>query len=139
MRAALAHVQFETIHPFLDGNGRVGRLLIMFLLAERGVLREPLLYLSLFLKQNRERYYQLLDDVRQSGDWETWLSFFLDGIRETADGAVSTAQRLAELFASDRERVVQKGRRAGSALRVLDALKTRPLLNMPEVCRRTGL
>jgi Fic family protein len=139
VRAALAHVQFETIHPFLDGNGRVGRLLITLLLLERGVLHEPLLYLSLYLKQHRARYYQLLDDVRQSGDWEAWLGFFLDGVRETAEGAVSTAQRLSQLFATDRLRVEPTGRRAGSALRVLDALKLRPLLNMPEACRRTGL
>lgn len=87
VRAALAHVPFETIHPFLDGNGRVGRLLITFLLCHRGVLREPLLYLSLYFKQQREEYYGLLDRVRTTGGWEAWLSFFLDGVRETADGA----------------------------------------------------
>ena len=114
-------------------------MLITLLLLQHGVLREPLLYLSLHLKQHRARYYELLDDVRQSGDWETWLAFFLDGVRETAEGAVSTAQRLSVLFSTDRERTTQSGRRAGSALRVLDALKARPLLNMPEVCRRTGL
>ena len=86
VRAGLAHVQFETIHPFLDGNGRVGRLLITLLLSSAGVLREPLLYLSLHLKQNRSAYYDLLDEVRRTGDWEAWLAFFLEGVRETAGG-----------------------------------------------------
>ncbi|MBE0546601.1 MAG: Fic family protein, partial [Rubrivivax sp.] len=88
LRAALAHVQFETIHPFLDGNGRVGRLLITFLLCHAGVLREPLLYLSLYFKQHRTTYYELLDRVRREGDWEAWLEFFLAGVRQTAEGAV---------------------------------------------------
>jgi Fic family protein len=138
-RAGLAHVQFETIHPFLDGNGRVGRLLITFLLCHSGVLREPLLYLSLYFKQHRATYYELLDSVRRSGDWEAWLHFFLDGVRETADGAVSTATRLVDLFVQDRERIVPRGRRAGSALRVHDALKARPVTSMQELCARTGL
>ena len=138
-RAGLAHVQFETIHPFLDGNGRVGRLLITFLLCHAGVLREPLLYLSLHLKQNRATYYELLDRVRREGDWEAWLVFFLEGVRRTAEGAVSTAQRLAGLFRADRSRIEPKGRRVGSALRVHEALKARPILSMAEVCRMTGL
>jgi Fic family protein len=139
VRAGLAHVQFETIHPFLDGNGRVGRLLITLLLCEAGVLREPLLYLSLYLKQHRPEYYRLLDEVRRQGDWEEWLAFFLEGVRQTAELAVSTAQRLAALFQHDRGRIEPRGRRAGSALRVHQALKERPILSMPEVCRRTGL
>ena len=139
VRAALAHVQFETIHPFLDGNGRVGRLLITFLFCHAGLLREPMLYLSLYLKQNRSAYYDLLDRVRRTGDWETWLGFFLDGVRRTAEGAVSTAHRLAEMFGADRAAVEACGRRAGSALRVHEALKARPILSMPEVCRRTAL
>ena len=94
VRAGLAHVQFETIHPFLDGNGRVGRLLITFLLCHAAMLREPLLYLSLHLKQHRADYYNLLDEVRRTGDWEAWLAFFLDGIRQTSEGAVQTAHRL---------------------------------------------
>lgn len=138
-RPGLAHVQFETIHPFLDGNGRVGRLLITFLLCHAGVLREPLLYLSLYLKQNRAAYYELLDRVRREGDWEAWLAFFFEGVRLTAEGAVSTAQRLAEMFRVDRSRIEPKGRRTGSALRVHEALKARPILSMPEVCRTTGL
>lgn len=98
VKAALAHVQFETIHPFLDGNGRVGRLLIALLLCEEGVLNEPLLYLSLYLKAHRQRYYDLLQKVRLEGDWEAWLEFFLAGVRETAASAVDTAKRLADMF-----------------------------------------
>ena len=139
VRTALAHVQFETIHPFLDGNGRVGRLVITFLLCHAQVLREPLLYLSLYLKQNRSTYYELLDQVRRTGDWERWLVFFLEGVRQTAEGAVSTAQRLADLFKEDRARTEPSGRRAGSALRVHEALKARPILSVPEVSRTTGL
>jgi Fic family protein len=139
VRAGLAHVQFETIHPFLDGNGRVGRLLITFLLCHAGVLREPLLYLSLYFKQNRAEYYELLNRVRREGDWEAWLAFFLEGVRVTADGAVTTAQRLVELFRQDRLRIEPKGRRAGSALRVHEVLKARPITSMAEVCRTTGL
>lgn len=139
VRAALAHVQFETIHPFLDGNGRVGRLLITLLLCQADLLREPLLYLSLYLKQHRAVYYDLLQRVRSDGDWEAWLAFFLDGVRQTAEGAVATARRLAALFVEDRGRIETTGRRAGSALRVHDALKERPILSMPEACRRTGL
>ena len=87
VRAALAHVQFETIHPFLDGNGRLGRLLIVLMLIDAGVLSQPLLYLSLFFKQHRSRYYELLDGVRHSGDWEAWLDFFLEGVENTASAA----------------------------------------------------
>jgi len=139
VRAGLAHVQFETIHPFLDGNGRVGRLLITFLLCHARLLREPLLYLSLYLKQNRATYYALLDRVRREGDWEAWLAFFLDGVRETAEGAVSTAQRLAAMFQDDRRQVEPAGRRVGSALRVHEALKARPILSLPAICNATGL
>jgi len=139
LRAGLAHVQFETIHPFLDGNGRVGRLLITFLLCHAGILREPLLYLSLYLKQNRAAYYELLDRVRREGDWEAWLVFFLDGVRQVAEGAVSTAERLGAMFRSDRERIEASGRRAGSALRVHEALKARPILSLPAIRDTTGL
>jgi Fic family protein len=139
VRAGLAHVQFEAIHPFLDGNGRVGRLLVTFLLCHAAVLREPLLYLSLHFKQHRATYYDLLDRVRREGDWEAWLAFFLEGVQRTAEGAVSTAQRLGEMFRADRARIEARGRRAGSALRVHEALKARPILSMPEACRVTGL
>jgi Fic family protein len=132
-------VQFETIHPFLDGNGRVGRLLITFLLCHAGVLREPLLYLSLYLKQNRAMYYELLDGVRRDGDWEAWIAFFLEGVRQVADGAVSTAERLERMFKTDHVRVQRAGRRAGSALQVLQALKERPIRSVAAVREMTGL
>ena len=139
VRAGLAHAQFETIHPFLDGNGRVGRLLITFLLGHAGVLREPLLYLSLHFKQHRDEYYGLLGRLRTHGDWEAWLTFFLDGVRETAEGAVSTTRRLTLLFREERERILPMGRRAGSMLRVHDALKAKPLTTLQDVARTTGL
>ncbi len=139
VRAALAHVQFETIHPFLDGNGRVGRLLITFLLCHARVLREPLLYLSLYFKQHRTTYYGMLDRVRRDGDWEAWLVFFLEGVKQVAEGAVSTAERLGEMFGSDRARLDGKGRRTGSALRVLEALKMRPIQSLSTLSAAAGL
>ena len=138
VRAALAHVQFETIHPFLDGNGRVGRLLIALILFESNVLRQPLLYLSLFFKQHREEYYRLLGLVRTSGDWESWLDFFLDGVAQTAGQAVETAHRLLALFRDDAARVQDLGRAAASALRVFDALRARPLSSIGTIVERTG-
>ncbi len=139
VRAGLAHVQFETIHPFLDGNGRVGRLLITLLLCEAGVLSQPLLYLSVYFKRHRDRYYELLDRVRQTGDWEAWLTFFLQGVQETAENAAATARRLTERFAADRQRLATEGRKAGSALRVHEALQERPILSIPETRKRTHL
>ena len=139
LRAGLAHVQFETIHPFLDGNGRVGRLLVTFLLCQAGVLHEPLLYLSLYFKQHRATYYELLNHVRRTGDVESWLSFFLEGVRVTAEGAVATSRRLSEMFASDRAAIEQGGRRVGSLLRVHEVLKERPVLSLSEVRNRTTL
>ena len=139
LRAGLAHVQFETIHPFLDGNGRLGRLLVTLLLCEAGALREPLLYLSLYFKQHRDRYYDLLNYVRRSGDWEAWLTFFLEGVQVTATGAVLAAQRIARMFQENHSRIENTGRRAGSAVRVHEALKARPILPLSEVCKRTTL
>lgn len=139
VKAALSHVQFETIHPFLDGNGRVGRLLITLLLCAEGVLREPMLYLSLYLKQHRARYYDLLDRVRREGDWEEWLAFFAHGVEETATGAVTTAQRLVQLSRDDRHRVGQVGRIAGSALRLHRAFEERPVASAAQLAARTGL
>ncbi len=139
-RAGMAHAQFETIHPFLDGNGRVGRLLITFLLYHYGALREPSLYLSLYLKRNRATYYDLLQRVRMTGDWEEWLSFFFEGVRETAEGAVSTCQRLLAIFEEDRTIIEGKGgRRANSALRVHQALTTRPISSLTDVSKATRL
>jgi len=139
VNAALAHVQFETIHPFLDGNGRMGRLLIAFVLHHGGVLRRPLLYLSLYFKQHRGEYYRRLDMVRLEGDWEAWLDFFLEGVEQTAQNAVDTAQRLVGLFETDRRKIQERVERAGTALRVFDALCDRPILTLKEVARRTGL
>ncbi len=140
IRAGLAHVQFETIHPFLDGNGRVGRLLIAFQLCQTNMLREPLLYLSLYFKQNRSTYYDLLTHVRRTGDWEAWLAFFFEGVRVTAEGAVATSHRLSAMFASDRAGIErQNGRRVGSILRVHEALKAQPILSLAEIRKRTAL
>ena len=130
LKAALAHVQFETIHPFLDGNGRLGRLLIPLLLCTEGVLPKPLLYLSLYLKMHRSRYYELLQQVRLDGDWEAWIAFFLDGVRETADLAAGTARRILHLFEEDRQRIQTLGRAAASAFQVLNLMRARPLLTI---------
>ena len=138
VRAGLAHVQFETIHPFLDGNGRVGRLLITLLLCQAGALHEPLLYLSLYLKQHRSAYYELLGRVRRDGDWEAWLRFFLEGVRQTADGAATTAHQLDSMFRADRQRIEAAGRRGASALRLHEALKARPILSMTAAREVTG-
>ena len=139
VRAGLVHAQFETIHPFLDGNGRIGRLLITLLLCDYGALAEPLLYLSLYFKEHRDEYYQKLDQARRDGDWEAWLGFFLDGVAETADGAVATAGDLSRLFGGDRQRLQAAGRRAGSLLRVHETLEARPLVTLTEVVARSGL
>ena len=139
VKAALAHVQFESIHPFLDGNGRVGRLLITLLLCDQGLLSEPLLYLSLYFKQNRDEYYRLLTRCRTEGDWEAWLAFFLEGVSSTAQNAAETAQRLVAVFERDRASAQELGRKAGSALRVIESLKSRPLMLLPEVVEATGL
>jgi Fic family protein len=139
VNAALAHAQFETIHPFLDGNGRIGRLLIAFVLHHGGVLQRPLLYLSLYFKQHRAEYYRLLDLVRLEGDWEAWLDFFLEGVEQTAQNAVETAQRLVALFKEDAQKVQNTGRVANTALRIFNTLCERPILTLNEVSRRTGL
>lgn len=139
VKAALAHVQFETLHPFLDGNGRIGRLLIAFILHHGAALSKPLLYLSLYFKQHRAEYYRLLDLVRLEGEWEAWLDFFLEGVENTASNAVQTAQRLLALFREDADRVQSLGRAAASALRVFNALRERPLVTLNEVHRHTGL
>ncbi|HET6654914.1 MAG TPA: Fic family protein [Gammaproteobacteria bacterium] len=126
-KAALAHVQFETIHPFMDGNGRLGRLLITLLLCSEEVLREPMLYLSLYFKQNRDGYYEALQRVRTHGDWEGWLQFFLQGVADTARLATDTARRLLELFDEDREKLQAFKRGAGSAIRVQQYLQAHPI------------
>lgn len=138
-KAALAHVQFETLHPFLDGNGRVGRLIIPLLLHAEGALAQPMLYLSLYLKQHRSTYYDLLQQVRLEGDWEAWLEFFFLGIAETAEVAVSTAQQLLALFAADRSRIQALGRTSGSVLQVHHALQGRLLSAVLPIVSQTGL
>ena len=139
VRAGLAHAQFETIHPFLDGNGRTGRLLITFLLCHAGILKDPLLYLSLYFKQHRSDYYESLNEVRRTGDWEDWLDFFLDGVQETAESAFTTTQRLLQLFSEDRDQLQQYGRRAGSALRVHEQLMAHPVRSIPDIAESTSL
>jgi len=139
IKAALAHVQFETIHPFLDGNGRIGRLLIAFILHHDGLLSQPLLYLSLYFKQHRSEYYRLLDVVRMEGDWEAWLDFFLEGVDLTASNAVETARRLITLSQQDEQKIQKAGRTASTLLRVFRVLCERPLVTLSQICERTGL
>ncbi|HEX7048034.1 MAG TPA: Fic family protein [Gammaproteobacteria bacterium] len=139
IKAALAHVQFETIHPFKDGNGRLGRLLITLLLCTEDVLHEPMLYLSLFFKQNRQAYYDHLQAVRVEGDWEGWLKFFFQGVYESAGQAVGTAQRLLQLFESDRVRLQGIGRAAGSAVRLHQHLQAKPMTTAMDASKALGL
>lgn len=139
LKAALAHVQFETIHPFLDGNGRLGRLLIAMLLHEGGALSQPLLYLSQYFKQHRAMYYDLLDRVRTDGDWEAWVDFFLEGVEQTAQGAVQTAKRLVDLFQQDTQRVQGASGRSANVLRVLDTLRQRPLCSLRQLASSAGI
>jgi Fic family protein len=139
IKAALAHAQFETIHPFLDGNGRVGRLLIPLLLCLEGALREPLLYLSLYFRAHRVQYYELLDGIRTEGEWEAWLQFFAEGVYETAENAVGTARRLADMVARDREHIGRMGRIAGSSLRVHESLQRRPITTVASLAEETRL
>jgi Fic family protein len=139
LKAALAHVQFETIHPFLDGNGRIGRLLIVLQLVADGVLREPLLYPSLFFKTHRALYYELLNEVRLRGDWERWLDFFAEGVAVTATQAVATANTLLALVNADRDRIAGLGRAAASALTVHQALQRQPIATSAALVNVTGL
>jgi Fic family protein len=139
IKAALAHAQFETIHPFLDGNGRVGRLLIPLLLCLDGVLKEPLLYLSLYFKTHRSQYYDLLNAVRTEGDWERWIRFFSEGVREMAENAVQAVRRLAEMAARDREHIRQLGRVSGSSLQIHHSLQARPLSTVASLTAETHL
>lgn len=139
LKAALAHVQFETIHPFLDGNGRLGRLLITLLLCAEGLLTRPLLYLSLHFKTHRARYYALLNQVRISGDWEGWLQFFAEAVSATATAAADTVRRLLEMQLEDREAIRTVGRSAGSILQVHEALMERPLAYAAYVSEATRL
>jgi len=138
LKAALAHVQFETIHPFLDGNGRLGRLLIVLQLVADGVLRMPMLYPSLFFKRHRALYYELLNDVRLHGEWERWLDFFAEGIQTSATEAVTTANELLALLHADRARIADLGRAASSALAVHLALQRQPITTADALVKITG-
>ncbi|MDR2143619.1 MAG: Fic family protein, partial [Treponema sp.] len=139
IKSALIHQQFETIHPFLDGNGRTGRLLITLFLCVQGFLRSPFLYLSLFFKQHRDLYYEKLNEVRKTGDWEDWLNFFLEGVAETAADAKNTLVAVKNLFVTDDAKVAGFGRARSSAEAVFAEFKQKPLLTIAEITRRTGL
>jgi Fic family protein len=139
VKAALAHVQFETIHPFLDGNGRLGRLLVTLILCAQDALTQPLLYLSLFFKQHRQEYYDRLDAVRLKGDWLDWLRFFLEGVQQTARQATDTAGQILRLFDADRRKVEELGRKAASAQRLLDRLRRHPITTIPNAATQLNL
>lgn len=139
LKTALAHVQFETIHPFLDGNGRLGRLLITLLLCEQKVLREPMLYLSLYFKTHRQYYYELLGNVRLTGDWEAWLDFFAEAVIVTATQAVETAQQLLDLSNHDRDKIRGIGRAAASTLQVHRVLMEHPIATSGSLVEKTGI
>lgn len=139
IKAALTHVQFETIHPFMDDNGRLGRLLIPLILVEAGILHQPLLYLSVFFKKHRQTYYERLQQVRITGNWEDWLLFFVDAVAETAAQAVNTAQALHQLRTDHKQLIQPMGRIAGSAAQILDALFAQPIASISKLVDATGL
>ena len=139
LKAALAHVQLETIHPFLDGNGRVGRLLITLLLYEQKVLKQPLLYLSLYFKTHRQYYYELLNKVRLNGDWEAWLEFFAEAVIATANQAIDTAKQLENLSQRDKARITDLGRAASSAASVHRVLMEHPIVTSKLISEKTGI
>ncbi len=139
IKIGLAHVQFETIHPFLDGNGRVGRLLITFLLTERGLLQKPVLYLSHYFKGHRQAYYDRLQAVREQGDWEVWLEFFLRGVIEVSVEAAETARCILHLRERHRAAITEQlARAAGNGHKVLESLFDRPIVSVADVERTTG-
>src|SRR5205823_3075991 len=135
VRAALVHVQFETIHPYLDGNGRIGRLLITLLLEHWKLLSQPLLYLSLFFKRHRPEYYRLLNAVRLEGAWERWVAFFLEGVSTIADEAATTARELFLVVNKDRARVLEARNSSVTAARLLEVLPRRPMVTIPAIVK----
>ena len=139
IKVAIAHVQFETIHPFLDGNGRLGRLLITFILCNDGLLKEPLLYLSLYLKANRQLYYDYLQSVRETGDWEAWIKFFLTGVAETANQAAQTAQSIIGLFDNDRKKIESAGKSTAGILMIHNYLQRHPISNTSKIRERCNV
>jgi len=138
VKAALAHLQFETIHPFLDGNGRLGRLLITLILCVEGILREPLLYLSLYLKTHRNQYHELLQSVRETGNWEDWTEFFLEGVIETSGQATETPRLIVNLFEKDRSVIENSNRSTSSALAIHALMQHRPILTTGRITMETG-
>ncbi len=139
IKAALAHVQFETIHPFLDGNGRVGRLLIPMILRQEQVLHYPLLHLSLFFKEHRSRYYELLQEVRLHGNWEAWIDYFLQGVRDIAERTASDIRQALALFEQDGARIRQMGRTARSCLRIHEHLRVKPMTTIAALTSATAM
>jgi Fic family protein len=136
IKAGLAHVQFETIHPFLDGNGRMGRLFIPLWLTEQGLLSQPVLYLSLYFKTHRQTYYQLLTEVRETGNWEAWMQFFLENVYETANNAYESAQKLLAIVEEDKERIKTLGKSAPTARQLLDVLQQLPWITPAKAAER---
>ena len=139
IKAALSHVQFETIHPFLDGNGRLGRLLIILILCAENAIAAPTLYLSLYFKRHREIYYELLQTVRTEGKWEEWLEFFLEGVQVTAEEAVASASKILSVFTEDRRKIEGLGRTASSALRIHELLQKKPIISVPMASKELNL
>ena len=140
LQVGLVHAQFEMIHPFVDGNGRIGRLLTTFLLSEKGVLKRPLLYLSYYLNRNRTEYYERLQGVSGHGDWEGWLKFFLRGVGQVAEEATATARRVVTMREAHRELIAKKTRRSSAkALELLDQLYLRPVASVNAIGQMTGL
>lgn len=139
VKIGLIHAQFETIHPFLDGNGRIGRLLITFLLCEQEILQKPVLYLSHYLKRHRTRYYDLLQDIRDKGDWESWIRFFLEGVTEVSKEATETSRRIVALREGDRSKIVENfGRVTANGLKVLETLYSKPIITVNHIVSTTG-
>ena len=139
LKAGLVHLQFETLHPFLDGNGRVGRLLILLLFMSEGMLSEPLLYISLFLKTHRQRYYELLNSVRLEGDWESWLMYFAEAVESSADSAVDAAKKLLEQSKIDIAIIETQGRSKTNLIKIYDHFQQRPISNSLSVKKELGL
>ncbi|NRB10065.1 MAG: Fic family protein [Rickettsiaceae bacterium] len=139
IKAAITHLQFETIHPFLDGNGRIGRLLIILLLINDGIIEKPILYLSLYLKQNRSTYYNLLQEVRTNGTWETWLEFFLDSIITSSKQAILTINKINNLFTVDLLKIDKLGRASHSCRKVLEYLQELPQISVPTLSQALNI
>ncbi|MCK5717606.1 MAG: Fic family protein [Thiomargarita sp.] len=139
IKAALSHVQFETIHPFLDGNGRLGRLIVTLLLCAFGALKQPVLYLSLYFKTHRQEYYELLQSVRMEGNWEKWVHFFMTGVLETSTQAIETTQHIINLFETDSKRIHTLGKATGSILHIHRILQEKPILSIAKASTASGL